>query len=158
MPDMAAISVSLPALSTAILPDAWAVNSGQSTGMDLKAILANIDRRLKVLQISAHEASLDSGHQDVIRNLRRKVKNGKASKGSLRADTLEDLARALKCSVEDLKRPVDASGAALVPGMRDILLARRELLDRERALIDEQLAAMDEAEFTGKKGGKRKHR
>jgi hypothetical protein len=158
IPDIPGISVSLPDKSTVKLPDYQPVSTGYSTGMDLHIILANIERRLKKLKMSAHEASLASGHEDVIRNLKRKLKNGHAAKGSLRADTLEDLARTLECTADDLKRPLEATTVTPVPGMREILLARLALLDRERAMIDEQLAELDAAENIARKPRPRKNR
>lgn len=123
--------------------------SGHSTGMELPVILRNIERLLEVHDLSAHKASRLAKHPDLIRNLRRKVRRGES--GSLRADTLEALARVLHTTAQDLTRPDKAAPMAPVPGLRDILLA-------QRALIDDQLAQLDAAEFTAQKAMKRKHR
>jgi hypothetical protein len=117
--------------------------------MDLQAILTNIERRLAVLKISANEASRRAGHPDAIRNLQRKVLAG--TRGSLRADTLAALAAALKTTSDELARPARPAATPPAAGMREYLLAQRDLIDR-------QLAAMDEAEIAAKPVRKRKKR
>lgn len=148
MPDIHRISVSLPVLSTAILPDAQPDGSGQNTGMGIGTILLNIERRLAVLKISADEAARLAGRPDAIRNIRRKVRAG--AKGSVRADTLAALAAALQTTPEDLMRPATPA-APPVAGLREFLVAQRDLIDR-------QLADIDAAEFTARKQPKRKIR
>lgn len=149
MPDMAGISVSLPAMSTVKLPSAFPVGSGQSTGMDLATILTNIERHLKRIGIKSAEASRRAGRPDAIRNLKRKVKAG-VTKGSLRADTLEALAAALQTTADDLKRPPPSSPAP-ISGLREYLL-------EQRALIDRQIAALDQAEMAVQNRPRRKKR
>jgi hypothetical protein len=117
--------------------------------MELSVILRNIERRLVSLGISADEAGRLAERPDAIRNIRRKVRN--KAPGSLRADTLAALARALKTTPEDLMRPEITPPPPSAPGMREYLLS-------QRALIDEQIAALDEAEFTARKRPKRKIR
>lgn len=94
MPVIPAISVILPLLSTAILPDAKIRWNGHLTGMDLKQILARIERRLVVVGMSANRASLLAGKPDAIRNIRRTVKND--SKGGFNAATIAALAGPLQ--------------------------------------------------------------
>lgn len=145
MPDMARISVGLPVKSTAILPGAHSIRSGHSTGVDTAVILTNIERRLKVLKISADEAARRAGKPDAIRNLR----SGKTK--TPRIETLQALAKALETTPEALMQQTDVVAVAAVPGMRELLL-------RQRGLIDEQLAALDEAESTGRTPRRRKIR
>lgn len=149
MPDMGGISVSIPVLSTAMLPGARLIGSGHSTGMDLTTIITNIDRRLKVLGISSDEASRRAGRPDAIRNLRRKIKA--KTRGSLRADTLAALAAALETTVAELGRPDQPPPSAPISGLRQYLL-------EQRALIDRQLAELDAAEFTAPQATKKKNR
>jgi hypothetical protein len=130
------ISVNLPGLSTAILPDAKSVGSGHLTGMDLTAVLSNIEARLAELDKSADAVSRAAGKPDAIRNLRRAIKSGK---GGFTMKTLVALARALETSPEALLStsrphlPADLDGDAAK--MLDFLLEQRELLDNQiRAL------------------------
>lgn len=148
MPDIGAISVNLPVLSTVNLPDALPKHSGQSTGMDLAILLTNIEHRLEALGISSDEASRRAKRPDAIRNLRRKVATG--AKGSMRADTLEALARVLEATVPELTSP-PRPPTPPIPGLREYLL-------QQRALIDQQLANLDAEEMAAKKPPKRKSR
>lgn len=93
MPVMPGISVSLPEMSTAILPDAQPVNSGHLTEMDLTVILQRIEQRLAVLGLSPDAAARQAGVPDAIRNIRRAIRKGK---GGITAQTLSKLAKELQ--------------------------------------------------------------
>lgn len=126
MPDMSAISVRLPVLSTANLPDAHLTGSGHSTGMDLKVLLTNIDRHIRIQQTTDNAVSKKAGRNDAIRNLRRYASGD--LKGSWKLDVLEDIARALGTSSWELLRPPGA-----IPEDESL----REYID---AVVDEKLA------------------
>ena len=135
MASMPGISVSLPGKSTAILPSAAFAYSGHSTGMDLTAVLTNIEGRLAELGMSADKASRLAGRPDAIRNLRRAVRKGK---GGLTMATVAALARALKTTQEALLAPaatvpVDEVDA---PRLREFLVAQRNLIDRQIQALD----------------------
>lgn len=144
MPDMAPISVILPRLSTAILPNAEILDSGQDTGMDARAkeILRRIDLRLAQLKKAQYRAEKEAGAPDAIRNLRRgfSIPKDRAMKG---------LARALECDVEWLRADnfnpdaPDSHSAAL--GGVDQLLARKEGLLRQIEQLQARVAGLDEA-------------
>lgn len=74
--------------------------------MKLKEILARIERRLKVLDISADKASKQAGKPDAIRNLRRAVKEG--SRSGISTATIEALAPALETTATWL---IEGSGS-----------------------------------------------
>lgn len=74
--------------------------------MDLKVLLTNIDRRLKVEQITDNAASKRAGRPDAIRNLRRYAAGD--LKGTWTIDVLDDVARALRTSSWELLRPMGA--------------------------------------------------
>ena len=93
-------------MSTVNLPDARFVDSGQSTGMDLKVLLGNIDRLVRQKQTTDHAISVKSGSQDAIRNLRRYASG--ELKGMWTLDTLEKVARALDTTSWELLRPPGA--------------------------------------------------
>jgi hypothetical protein len=141
IPVMDAISVNLPGKSTAILPDAQIVDSGQITGMNLTVLLRNIENRLTVLDISADAASRKAGRPDAIRNLRRAVREGK---GGMTIQTLAALAKALETTQEDLTRPPDPVppvNRGDTAKLRDILLAQRDLITRQIQALDADEAA-----------------
>src|ERR1700691_1146075 len=106
MPDIGAISVNLPVLSTVNLPNDKSVSSGQSTGMDLKVLLNNIDRLIRAKKTTDHAISVKSGSEDAIRNLRRYASGG--LKGMWTLDTLEKVAGALETTSWELLRPPGA--------------------------------------------------
>lgn len=146
MPDIRGISVSLPVLSTAILPGAPALTSGHPTGMEPKIVLENILRLLLEKGRKSDEVSRSAGHPDAIRNFQRKVLAG--GRGSLRADTLDAIARQLDVSTDQLTRPAKAPVAVL---SLEYLMAQRDLLNR-------QIADLQEAERAAEKKPKRKNR
>lgn len=124
MPDMGSISVSLPGKSTAILPDAQPFDSGHSTGMELAAILHRIERRLRVLGLSADDASKQAGVPDAIRNIRRAVESGK---GGMAVKTLVALAPVLETKPcwllgDQEQAPIDELGLEALEQKRDELL------------------------------------
>ena len=123
MPDIGAISVNLPVMSTVNLPDAQPKGSGHSTGMDLKVLLNNIDRLKKT---SDHAVSVKSGSEDAIRNLRRYASG--EIKGMWTLDTLEKVARALNTTPWELLRP---------PGA---IAADDDLNERVNQIIDQRLS------------------
>ena len=106
--------------------------------MDLKVLLANIDRRIRILKTTDNAVSQKAGRRDAIRNLRR-YEAGEL-KGSWKLEILEDVARALGTSSWELLRPLGA-----VPQDESL----RDYVD---ALVEEKLA--QEAE----PGRKRKKR
>jgi SOS-response transcriptional repressor LexA len=74
------------------------VSGGSSYSvMNLTDVLARIERRLKVVGISAHAASRAAGKPDAIRNIRRAVANGGG--GGLTTSTLTALADVLGTTV-----------------------------------------------------------
>jgi phage repressor protein C with HTH and peptisase S24 domain len=80
--------------------------------MDLRKILARIERRLKVVKLSASAASKLAGKPDAIRNLKRAVKDG--MRQGLNATTLAALAKVLHTTVAWLTEgtgPEDPSAA-----------------------------------------------
>jgi hypothetical protein len=129
MPDIPAISVNLPHLSTVNLPDAKPVGSGHSTGMDHDILLNNIERILKAKKVSADAISKKAKRPDAIRNLRRRVKGD--YDGSWTLDTLTDVAAALEISPWELLRPAGA-----IP-------VGEEFRDFVRDVIAEELGALE---------------
>jgi transcriptional regulator with XRE-family HTH domain len=125
--------------------------------MDLKLILDNIDRLLRVKKLSQDKASRDSGHPDAIRNIRRKLKGEIKGKG-LSVEIVKDLARVLGVSAAELMEPAERIEVPVVPGLRGALQAQLDYLDRERARVMDQLVALDEAETAGQKRQKRRIR
>ena len=112
--------------------------------MDLALILANIDWRLKVLQLSDNEASNRAGAPDAIRNLRRKVAG--ELPGGITMRTLEKLAGALKCRASDLLQPLPEENVRPIPGLRGHLMSQLAYLDHERERVLRQLNALDDQE------------
>jgi Peptidase S24-like len=78
----------------AILPNAFPMKFGYSTGMDLDDVLTRIESRLKAVGLSAHAASLAAKRPDAIRNLKRAVKNN--DRRGVTTETLMALAPVLK--------------------------------------------------------------
>lgn len=154
MADIVPISVNLPVLSTAILPDALPVGSGQSTGMNLPLILENIERLLKVRKRKADAVSRAAGVPDAIRNLRRAVEGKIKSSPTLRI--IDAIARELGTDADSLMR--EKIGVQPAPGMRDAILRQLEWLDQERERAMAQLEALDEAERVAAAPRKRKIR
>lgn len=74
--------------------------------MDLKVLLNNIDRLIRVKKTSDHAISVKSGSEDAIRNLRRYASG--ELKGMWTLDTLEKVARALETTSWELLRPPGA--------------------------------------------------
>lgn len=147
MLDMGGISVSLPGLSTAILPEAAVVHSGHSTGMTkLEIILHNVERILVSRDLSANE----TGVGEAIRNMRRKVRKGLLG-GSPRVDVLMRIAAALKTDLATLTNP--PAPPAVPEGDAPQL---REFLLEQRAVIDRQIAALDAAAAPAPRKPKRK--
>lgn len=140
MLDMPRISVSLPHKSTANLPDVVSILSGHSTGMELSTILARIDRRLAELGWSDHFASMKSGHQDAIRNIRRAIEAGRQGVSS---KTLADLAKTLEIPLATLIAPND-EGKKKPPTVDELRQQREELLD-QLTTIQTRIAAMEQA-------------
>ena len=77
--------------------------------MDLKVLLNNIDRLIRVQKTSDPAVSVKSGSADAIRNLRRYASG--EIKGMWTLETLEKVARALGTSSWELLRPPGAVGA-----------------------------------------------
>jgi transcriptional regulator with XRE-family HTH domain len=94
MPDMRGISVSLPPKSTAFLPDALLLDFGHPTGMELAAILRRIDQRKNELGLKDNALAKRAGKADMVRNLRRALKNG--SRRGPSAATIAAIERALE--------------------------------------------------------------
>ena len=152
IPDMFGISVILPDMSTAILPDAPAPYPGHPTGMDLAVILQNIDVLLKKHGLTDDSASRKAKAPDAIRNMRRRLASGKSGIGNVK--TLEALAKQLETTVGELITPQAISA---VPIQEKTHL--RQFLRAQRDLIDQQLAALDAAEEpAGKRRGRPKRR
>lgn len=116
MPDMTAISVNLPHLSTVNLPDAPITAPGYSTGMDIKVLLSNIDRLIKAQETTQNAISARAKRPDAIRNLRRG--------NSWTLDILDDIAKALDVPAWELLRPP----GAIPPGLKEIV---REIIREE---------------------------
>ena len=74
--------------------------------MDLKVLLNNIDRLIRVKKTTDHAISVKSGSEDAIRNLRRYASG--ELKGMWTLDTLEKVARALETTSWELLRPPGA--------------------------------------------------
>jgi hypothetical protein len=157
MPDITGISVGLPVLSTAILPDALLKGSGHATGMDLNILLANIERRLTIMKMSADKASKAAGHPDCIRNLKRRIK-GEIKGDGISHQIVRDLARVLETTAEQLTEPREKVEVQPIPGLRGQLLSQLQYLERERERVIEQLEALDAAELTAQKPQRRKIR
>lgn len=124
--------------------------------MDLRLILENIDWRLKIMEMSDHEASKRAGAPDAIRNIRRKVAGDMP--GDVTRKTLDKLARALDCSAADLMRPRPEENIRPIPGLRGQLMSQLAYLNTERERVMRQLAALDDTEALPEKPRKRKKR
>jgi hypothetical protein len=103
--------------------------------MDLKVLLTNIDRRLRVEKTSDNAASNKAGRPDAIRNLRRYASG--EIKGTWTLDVLEDVARALGTDAWELLRPPgavpeDDSFRDYIDAVVDEKLARDTLPQRKR--------------------------
>lgn len=143
VPVMHGISVNLPDMSTAILPDALAVDTGSITAMDAKVILRNIDACLLAQRRTEHKVSKDAGHPDAIRNLRRAVARGKAR---VSLPMLQAIAKTLKTTPAELQRPdMEPPKLDLSPDQQDRLL---ELLLAQREMLDGQIEALLAARHT----------
>lgn len=77
--------------------------------MNLKVLLANIDRLIRVNKTSANAVSKLAGSPDAIRNLRRYAAG--ELKGMWTLDTLESVAKALGTTSWELLRPPGAIAA-----------------------------------------------
>jgi hypothetical protein len=124
--DMDAISVDVPVMSTVNLPDAQTPVSGHPTGMDLKVLLANIDRLKR--DMSDNALSMKAGKEDAIRNLRR-YDSGEL-KGMWTLETLDKIAKALGTSSWELLRP---PGALAVDNEETVRSIVRDELQRSAA-------------------------
>lgn len=131
MPDMAAISVGLPLLSTVNLPDAPSKRSGHSTGMDLTILLSNIDRYIRINKTTDNALSKRAGSADAIRNLRRYASG--ELKGMWTLDTLDAVARAMGTTPWELLKP--PSPLALDEESRELVrsIVREELAGPKKA-------------------------
>lgn len=123
--------------------------------MDLGIVLENIERLLRVKKISAHKASTLAGRPDAIRNIQRKLKGGISGDG-VSHKILEDLARVLGTSPEELQRPAHRIIVRPVTGLREALLAKIAWLDNERERALQELEALNHAETGTKKATKSK--
>lgn len=94
--------------------------------MDLRALLTNIDRHIRILKTTDNAVSKKAGHEDAIRNLRRYAAG--ELKGSWKLSVLDDVARALGTSSWELLRP---------PGAIPQDESFRDYID---AVVDEKLA------------------
>lgn len=94
--------------------------------MDIKVLLTNIDRHLRIEKTTDNAVSKKAGRVDAIRNLRRYASG--EIKGTWTLDVLDDVARALGTSSWELLRPRGA-----VPEDDSF----REYID---AVVDEKLA------------------
>lgn len=94
--------------------------------MNLKVLLANIDRLVRVQKTTDNAVSIKAGRRDDIRNLRRYASGD--LKGTWTLDVLDDVAKALDTTAWELLRPPGA-----VPEADDL----HEYID---AAIDEKLA------------------
>lgn len=79
MPLINDISVKLLRKSTANLLRDDPVNSGYSTAMELKDVLAWIDTRKRVLGLSDAEVEKKAGRPSLVQNMRKTIKNGHGS-------------------------------------------------------------------------------
>lgn len=102
VPVMPPISVSLPGKSTVNTPGEKVSESGRLTGMDLARTYELIKRRLAELGLKEHEAGKLARHPEVIRNIRRAVRDGR--RYSPIARTWADLESALKLPPGSLLR------------------------------------------------------
>jgi transcriptional regulator with XRE-family HTH domain len=143
--DMSEISVNLPVLSTAILPDARIRLCGHSTGMDLATIYDNIQRLLRAKKLSANKASLLAGKPDAIRNIQRKL-SGEIKGHGVTVDVLAAIAKVLGTTVDELQTPRDRLNVRPVSGLKEMLLAKISWLDKEREQALMELEALEEAE------------
>lgn len=94
--------------------------------MNLKVLLNNIDRLIRVQRTSDHAVSKAAGSPDAIRNLRRYASG--ELKGMWTLDTLENVARALQTTSWELLRP---------PGA---IAADEDLDERVNRILDERLS------------------
>lgn len=124
--------------------------------MDLRLILENIDWRLKIMDMSDHEASKRAGAPDAIRNIRRKVAG--EMPGDVTRKTLDKLAVALQCTAADLMRPHPEENVRPIPGLRGQLMSQLAYLDTERERVMRQLHALEAVEKPPQKARKRKSR
>lgn len=74
--------------------------------MDLKVLLTNIDRHIRLQKTSDNAVSNKAGRADAIRNLRRYASG--EIKGMWTLDTLDAVAKALGTSSWELLRPLGA--------------------------------------------------
>jgi len=94
--------------------------------MDLKVLLNNIDRLIRVQKTTDNAVSKRSGSVDAIRNLRRYASG--ELKGMWTLDTLEKVAKALGTSSWELLRP---------PGA---IAADEDFDERVNRILDERLS------------------
>lgn len=125
--------------------------------MKLQVISDNIDRLLRLKSLSAHKVSVEAGHPDAIRNIRRKLSGGIKGQG-VSVQVLHDLARVLGVPPNELTEPAVKVAIPPVPGLRGQLLSQLEFFDRERERVLEQLDALEQAEIAARKPQKRKVR
>lgn len=133
-------SVISPRLSRVFLPRAPDIGFGYFTDMDRELIIKRLDARLKELDNrSDSEASRLSGHRDVIKNMRSKVRHGTGSWP--KTPTLIDLAR--KGLEMD---PIALLGPEVVPGLPGAPPSDEPALDRLRAQRDWHLREAEHLE------------
>lgn len=115
-------------MSTVNLPDARKPVSGHPTGMDLKVLLANIDRLIRIKQTTDNAVSKKAGKEDAVRNLRR-YDSGEL-KGMWTLETLDKIAHALGTTSWELLRP---PGALAVDNEETVRSIVRDELERTAA-------------------------
>lgn len=157
IPDMFHISVNLPGLSTAFLPDEQSADSGHPTGMDMAVVYDNIVQLLETKGLSADKVSRDAGVPDAIRNMKRRLDGGIKSTG-ITIKTLDALAARLGVTADYLKTPAQKPKRTKTGGVREGLLAKIAWLDRERAQAIAELEAVEAAESSERPRLKRKRR
>lgn len=138
---MRRISVNLPHLSTAILPDAQFVGSGHITEMDLTALLSNIEALLRSKKMSASKASRLAGKPDAIRNIQRKVRDG--VHGGVNTTTIDALAKVLGTTTQELissaRVPAPLTNGEDIQQELESLLAQRGRIDRRIEALEASL-------------------
>jgi hypothetical protein len=130
-------------MSTAILPDEPYVNFGQSTEMNLAAVLKRIEQRLQALSLSDNRASELAKKPDAIRNIRRALKQGR--KG-VNAGTLVALAPVLQVTPAWLMSGDNNEAFDHVErGDLETLRAKRLVLLRQLQHLDYSISILEQA-------------
>jgi hypothetical protein len=148
MPVMDAVSVKLLRKSTAFLLRDRSWDSGYPTGMELKDVIAWVDRRLSALDLSDRQAEALAKRASLIQNMRKTLRKGH---GSLpKVASLRDLAKVLGEPPAGLFEPLaplgKKSSAALAPEDAVAKLrAQQELYRRKEREYREKANAIDES-------------